>query len=220
MGTLGFTDDDYEEYKAVGEIKVTQYRMHYIENNGVNKFELFDETNEGLELYQTVIKPMLDSDWLDETLQGDLQLVTHLAVDSAHRGHGLGLFMLEAADNVINGHMSAQAIKPWPLQFDLILGRSNNFGFPDPDPSYFAGNGLSGDAKVAFDAARAKISAYYSRLGFKQITGDWMFRWNGRANPTLSQAMAALKSPPTVFASALAQARALSSRNSYFDDSY
>lgn len=61
----------------------------------------------------------------DETTIGDLLVIERVVVDAAHRGHGLALFMIEAADSVINGNMSACIVKPFPLQFEdgLAPGR-------------------------------------------------------------------------------------------------
>ena len=167
--------DDKDEEEA-GLIFVTQYRMHYMGNNGINKAIIFDETQEGMDLYQAVIADA--DDGFEEEFQGDLQVVERMLVYPAHRGHGLGLFMLEAADNVINGHMSLQVLKPYPLQFERD---DKDYGFPTPP---------GGGREKAVKAACAKITAYYGRLGFaaKGQTG-YMLRWNGFQLPSLSQAM-------------------------------
>ena len=128
---------DAETEVEVGSITATQYRMHHICNTcgGIQRmFGLFDETQEGMDLYVAVVKSWEDG--FAEEMQGDLQLINRMVVDPAHRGHGLGLFMLEAADVVVNGHMSAQIMKPFPLQFEAHshynnYGR-NNYGFPEP----------------------------------------------------------------------------------------
>ena len=184
-GKLMFTysEDGYEEDGTqVGFIEVTQYRMGYIENNHVDKPTLFDETQEAHELYERIVKKQED-----ELLEGgDLQLVNRMEVDPAHRGHGLGLFMIEAADHVLNGHMSSQVIKPFPLQFE-----GGDFGFPPPPAE--AGE----ERRRALAAARAKISAYYDRIGFTQVDGtEFMHRSNIYQSPPLRVAMDTVKYPP------------------------
>jgi hypothetical protein len=77
---------------------------------------------------------------------------------------GLGLFMIEAADAVINGQMSLCVIKPFPLQYEE----------QGPDP-------------VLPPAAEAKLRAHYTRIGFAPCPNGskWMMRWNGRQHPDI-----------------------------------
>jgi len=120
--------------------------------------------------------------------QGGLRLFERMVVALAHRGHGLGLFIIEAADTVINGHMSAQIVKPFPLQFESNAGfgfpaqTSESYGFPDPP-------GETEGLETAFLDAQAKICSYYARLGFQKHGNQFMLRWNGYKNPPLRQAM-------------------------------
>jgi hypothetical protein len=47
-GQLVFVEDPCEHHGAsvVGSISITQYRMHYMGNNGISMIEVFDETHE------------------------------------------------------------------------------------------------------------------------------------------------------------------------------
>jgi hypothetical protein len=105
-----------------------------MDNNRIDKFDVFSDTSRGGEdIYRAWCswRDGEDGDSFDGTMEGDLQVVERFTVEPAHRRHGLGLFMLEAADNVINGHMSMQVLKPFPLQFERSsLAAGNNYGFP------------------------------------------------------------------------------------------
>jgi len=164
----------------VGSITATQYRMHYMASN-LNEFDVFDESDEGAEVYEAVVDGRFACMHMDEVLQGDLQVIERMEVHPAHRGLGLGLFMIEAADHVINGHCSAQVIKPFPLQFEQ---RNRRYGFPaPPQPTDRTHNAM-------FTAARDKLRAHYASLGFKvHRSTQYMLRWNGYQNPNLSDAM-------------------------------
>ena len=178
-GKLMFTysEDGYEEDGTqVGFIEVTQYRMGYLVNNDIDMLMLFDETSQGYELYEAVVKDQ------EFDLSGDLQHVERMGVDPAHRGLGLGLFMIEAADHVINGQMSTQVIKPFPLQFEGGPGK-NDYGFAPPPTDGSRGSALA--------AARAKIRDHYGKLGFKLVENtEFMLRSNVYCTPSLRQAMA------------------------------
>lgn len=50
--------------------------------------------------------------------QNDCVFIENLHVKKEYRGHGLGLFMIDAAINVVNSAMSLTLIKPYPLQYD------------------------------------------------------------------------------------------------------
>lgn len=54
---------------------------------------------------------------LEEMLGNDILYVREMYVDHSFRGVGLGLFMLNAADKVINSRTSITVLKPTPLQF-------------------------------------------------------------------------------------------------------
>ena len=166
----------------VGFIAVTQYRMHYITDNGIDMREVFDETDEAYDAYTAIV-----SRW-DHLAEGggDLQVVERVTVDPAHRGHGLGLFMIEAANKVLNGHLSAQVIHPSPLQYE--------HGEPLDE---------------AFAASQAKLRNHYGRLGFEPVENtEYMLRWNGaHGQPSLDQAMPARPPPPPESAAEKAASR-------------
>lgn len=164
--------------------------MHYMGNNGVDKFEVFDTTQEGMEVYNAVVHSAEED--FDEEMQGDVLVVERMVVTPAHRGHRLGLFMIEAADTVINGHMSACIIKPYPLQFE----GGESYGFPlspELESMRFPLPPESESMQTyerAFEAARAQLITYYSRLGFHQHENTrYMIRWNGYNHPDLDRAM-------------------------------
>jgi GNAT superfamily N-acetyltransferase len=189
-GQLIFLHNECSDFDAsvVGSISVTQYRMAYIDNSGADAFYIFDETEYGSRLYTAIVREARE-DWEREDMEGDLQVIEELVLDPAHRGHGLGLFLIEAADCVINGHSSTQIIQPFPLQFQCrSTSYGLNVGFSEPP-----GDAGSTERKNAFEAARAKISAYYSRLGFR-AEGEtaYMLRWSGSKNPSLEEALSAL----------------------------
>lgn len=187
-GKLIFSGGGEGDETEVGSMSATQYRMHYMGNRFIDKFEVFDETSEGGELYTEVVRD-LDEGCTDEG-QGDVQVIERMVVDPAHRGHRLGLFMIEAANEVINGHMSVQIVNPFPLQFETDAAKQlwGRCGFPEP-PGETEGDAHPG-RQAAFTDARARLSTYYARLGFKtQGTTQFMLRWNGCQNPPLDQAM-------------------------------
>jgi|Transcript_24011 hypothetical protein len=83
--------------------------------------------------------------------------------------------------------MSLQVVKPFPLQFEGRPprgGGDRNYGYPAP-PS----DG-QGTRQAALAAAQAKLKDHYLKLGFAH-EGEYMLRWNGMANPSLSQARSA-----------------------------
>jgi len=186
-GKLMFEEPDGESDKEeVGTIKATQYRLHYIGNTGADAFEIFDTTQEGMEVYNAVVGPLMDD--FGEEMQGDALVIELIEITPAHRGHRLGLFMIEAADTVINGNMSACIIKPFPLQFE---GGTNTHGFPAPPGQSDSESNNRPSRQEALEAAKAKLRAFYCRLGFHQHDRTaYMIRWNGYNHPSLDNAMA------------------------------
>ena len=187
-GKLIFNDEEEwgDDEVEVGSISLTQYRMHYIGNNRFSAFEVFDETQEGFDVYEAIIREGMEGD--EEEFAGDIQVINRVEVKPAHRGHGLALFMIEAADSVINGHMSLCILKPFPLQFQksrVASELSYSYGYPMPPPS-----STEAEQQAAQDAAMEKIKAHYARLGFHE-EGEYMVRWNGYTphRPSLEQAM-------------------------------
>ena len=168
----------------VGSISLTQYRMQYIRNNRISAFEVFDETQEGCDVYEAIVREGLEGG--DGDFEGDIQVINRVEVKPAHRGHGLALFMIEAADSVINGDTSLCILKPFPLQFEKRMTKesSSSYGYALPPPS-----STEDERQAAQDAAMKKIKAYYARLGFEG-KGEYMRRWNGWGDfPTIEQAM-------------------------------
>ena len=94
-GQLVFVEDPCKHHGAsvVGSISITQYRMHYMNDYGISMIEVFDETQDAMEMYEAVLDDERDG-YNYEMMQGDVQVVQRIEVDPAHRGHGLGLFVL------------------------------------------------------------------------------------------------------------------------------
>lgn len=131
---------------------------------------------------------------------GDLQVINRVVVDPAHRGHELGLFMIEAADAVVNSHMSAHIIKPFLLQFEQRDSCSYDFPEPPGKTEGFAVSVAPHPAREAAKLARqeqatlhtgkTKIRAHYAKLGFKMHgSTEYMLQWNGFRRPSLDEAM-------------------------------
>jgi len=81
--------------------------------------------------------------------------------------------------SVINGHLSVQIVKPFPLQFETAAAKQlrGRCGFPEP-PGEPEGDAHPG-REAAFADAQARLSAYYARVVFKtQGTTQFMLRWN------------------------------------------
>lgn len=164
-------------------------------NIGIDKFEVFDETEEGMELFEAVVRRDLD---FDEELEGDMLEIGWVVVDPANRRHGLGLFMIEAADTVFNGAQATCVLKPFPLQFEDCVNhrgplyRTESYGFATPTmQDSKAGVTLPNASRdAALKVARDKLWEYHGRLGFRAWRDtQYMLRWSGYTSPSLKQAM-------------------------------
>ena len=200
-------DDEHEtKTKVAGYIKVYKIHRNNMKDNGVFIHESLDAVSQELSevslvlhkleddcsyapegsifqmlgLDEVVKSAKLTNDVGDdyEIVQGDCVFVDHLFVKKEYRGHGLGLFMIDAANNVINSPMSLTLINPFPLQH----GSQYRDGLP-PDCDY--------QAQGVFKKDEAKVRAYYKKLGFKDIglEGQAMYLgvWNGYNLPRLQQ---------------------------------
>ena len=122
---------------------------------------------------------MLEEDNYELT-QGDVLLITRVTLDAAHRGHGLGLWMIAAMDAVHGGMQGLCALEAAPIDY-----------FPDPrggpDPPVALERP---EDDPGFVAARDKLRAYYARLGFRRYRDSrFMIRWNGNCLPPVRVAM-------------------------------
>jgi hypothetical protein len=101
----------------------------------------------------------------DEIMQGSVLYIERIEIKEEFRGLGLGLFLVDQADSVLNNHMSLCLLNPYPLQYledDM-----------DPESS-------------GFKISQNKIKKLWQLLGFKSIKhGDveYMGRWNGYVVP-------------------------------------
>lgn len=87
--------------ETVGVIECVRINRGWITNHygdDGSLFDVFDETAEWEEMYAVAKQLSDDTDW--ETEQGELLIVDRIIIDAAHRGHNLGLFLIEAADSV------------------------------------------------------------------------------------------------------------------------
>lgn len=114
-----------------------------------------------------------------EITQGETVYIEKLVVRKEFRGHGLGLFMLDAAANVINGHMSLTLINPFPLQYE-----NESFRNGSRPQDYPVVGSIEDD--------RRKLEAYYRKLGFKKLGGKMLGMWNGYSQPELLNAAPSL----------------------------
>ena len=124
-------------------------------------------------IYNTIVrgqpKPINECGDGDEICQGDAVYIDSLHVYKEYRGLGLGLFLIDAAVNVINSQMSLTLINPSPLQ---------HFDFHDDShPNDY-------HIKGSYAQDRNKLIKYYSKLGFKKI-GNMLGVWNGYVLPDL-----------------------------------
>jgi len=108
----------------------------------------------------------------NEITQGEVVYVEKLVVHKEFRGHGLGLFMLDAAVHVINSNMSLTLINPFPLQYE-----DECFHDKKRPQDYPAAGSIAADRK--------KLQAYYRRLGFEKIGEKLLGVWNGYLQPNL-----------------------------------
>jgi hypothetical protein len=161
--------------------------MHQIVESGVNMFDFFDEeTRELGDVCAEVVEPLVG----DEVMGGDLLVIDRIAITNvAHRGHKLGLFMIEAADKAINGHMSTCVLNPFPLQFAGTTVDEDIVGFSLP---------LRDDANQSTFRCGACRSNGQAPLVLRQTwvlclqrhkVARFMMRWNGYGSPALSEAM-------------------------------
>ena len=153
-----------EDEMQVGRIVATWVDKHTV--HGVDLHELLDETAELQELI-----PLLETIEGEDIGQGTMLYINRIVIDREHRGKGLALWLIAAADKLLNDHMSLSVICPHPL--------NDNGTVPwDAD-----------DAVVV--AGRAKLAAYYGRLGFKPWaeSSDLLVRWNGSDVPQHRAAM-------------------------------
>ncbi|KAF0694326.1 hypothetical protein As57867_014724, partial [Aphanomyces stellatus] len=104
-------------------------------------------------------------------VQGDVLFVEEIKLAYAFRKCGLGLFLLDQADTVLNGYMSLCLLMPCPLQF---LAPNMNMPWRDYDEEMMPPQIAAAKAahKAKFDSARTKIENRFKRLGFGRLELD------------------------------------------------
>jgi GNAT superfamily N-acetyltransferase len=161
--SLRFTvNEETQEDVEVGTMTCVKLNLHWIGNNGFEERDVLDEEGSWFEI-RAALKKLRK----DEATNAAL-IIERMTIAEEHRGHGLGLFLIEAADSVVNGGMSLCFVKPFPLQYEEL-----------------------GADQGLFPAAENKLRAYYARLGFDAAPdgSKWMVRWNGAVHPSLETAM-------------------------------
>ncbi|KAF0718802.1 Aste57867_1479 [Aphanomyces stellatus] len=113
--------------------------------------------------------------------------VDEIKVALAFRKCGLGLFLLDQADAVLNDCSSLCVLSTFPLQFvrpNLADMPWTDFDDDATIPPKIAAAKAAYDAK--FDSACSKIDQHFMRLGFRRLElGDakYLGRWNGHVHP-------------------------------------
>lgn len=127
----------------------------------------------------------------DEITQGSILYIDKIVVEESFRGLGLGLFLLDHADKVINSSMSLCLLIPYPLQYE---GNQNHpwDSFRRCDVGTIPPEIAA--AKSAFEAAFKpsveKLRQLYALLGFRTLKhgkNEFMGRWNGYVSPSIKR---------------------------------
>lgn len=121
-----------------------------------------------------------------EITSGDVLYIERVDVDEAYRGLGLGLFLIDMADRVINSYMSLCLMIPYPLQWLRRERRAWEQYSTSPVSAELEEARIQDVAQ--FEAAQAKIAAHYKLLGFRRLKHgetEFMGRWNGEMLPRI-----------------------------------
>ncbi len=162
---------DFEE-RTVGVIEIVKYHLHYIGNHAGGRNALRDlmEMEDDDDILDTIL---LDFRLKKETM-GDLIIIEKVEIEENHRGKYLGLWLVEAADAVINSYMSLCVLYPRPLY------KRNMMAWSIEEKRL---------QESEFRKGKEKLQRYFSRLGFKSHGRDFMIRWNGYVHPSLDNAL-------------------------------
>lgn len=118
-GTLIYEESCGEKRRLeVGVIKCVRLNCHWVGNNGWNLKEVMSETQSLQKMSEIWFE---HSD--EEKTAGDLLVIDLVRIHPAHRGHGLGLFLIEAADSVKKAY-SFVALKKQRFRLSMEEHRS------------------------------------------------------------------------------------------------
>ena len=155
-------DDEDDEDKCVEPIKIGTihaYKIRMTDNDGESTFEMLDDVSDELSRVgkvltfladgevptsgyhfdllnpQPVMKNEVGTGW--EISQGECVYVEDIKVDEKFRGLGLGLFMLDQVDKVVNDRMSLLLLMPYPSQYNQSFSDDKPWNAPEYlfDPS-------------------------------------------------------------------------------------
>ncbi len=160
LGRIVLINIETEDEVEAGKMKLYLTRFAPARAAGWTVFDVLDaengDTAEFLALFD-------GGDWTEEVTESfepfssDLLIIDRVEVDQAYRGHGVGLLAVRTAIECFGDGCGIIGIYPFPLQF--TRGR-------EPE---------SPDEEKSLCEARAKVAAYWERLGFQRVgaTGVW-----------------------------------------------
>jgi hypothetical protein len=90
-------------------------------------------------------------DW--EICQGSVLYISRVTINEDFKGLGLGLFLVDQADRILNSYMSLCLLIPFPLQYD-----TPEFQMDADTPEFDAAK-----RKVEFCAAKKKVTDHWMR---------------------------------------------------------
>jgi predicted GNAT family acetyltransferase len=141
-GKLIYVPEGSDVKQLAGEIKCTKVKDQ-ISNDGFDRFESLHTKSGGLSrvgqlmnaidwfkdvhisnyhqefnVKQTEKKLTNDVGDIDEIRQGSVLYISHVTVRDDFNGFGLGLFLVDQADHLLNDPMSLCLLIPFPLQYE------------------------------------------------------------------------------------------------------
>jgi hypothetical protein len=157
---------DNESNVVIGKISASLVQVGRIADAGENLFDVMDgQSREMAEYHAAFFEP---DDWefkegirrqFPNILSLDLLILERAEIEPRFRKRGLGLLAVSRTIDLFGVNCGLVAMKPFPLQFRNYL----NSGWRPPD-------GLQ-DPSAAFRIARRKLRQYWSRVGFKRVSG-------------------------------------------------
>jgi hypothetical protein len=216
-----FMDDEDEVNDVVaGRIKATKIRTGNIMNSAGDAYTLCDDESEVLCRVGLLINRLNgDEDYStgqlflqsrdghssgsdvpfinevggnEEITQGDILYIDEIFVEESFRGLGLGLFLLDHADHVINSNNSLCLLIPYPLQYDGRSGQRHPWDVWTGDDAAMPPDLLAAKNSfyAEFEPAKEKLRKLYALLGFKTLNhgkNNFMGRWNGYRSPSIKK---------------------------------
>ena len=179
---------DDESKVVIGQISASLVQVGRIANAGENLFEVMDgQSREMADYHAAFFEP---DDWeykegirrqFPNILSLDLLILERAEIEPRFRKRGLGLLAVSRTIDLFGANCGLVAMKPFPLQFRNYL----NSGWRPPD-------GLQ-DPAAAFRIARRKLRQYWSRVGFKRVSGtDYYALCPVTDRPSLKKVAAAI----------------------------